>query len=46
LITGFRFGIAQLIGERADGVWRLAVQDTKKNSPADVLGWSIRAMGF
>ncbi len=46
LVAGFRFGLAQLIGERADGVWTLAVQDTKKNSPAALLGWSIRAMGF
>ena len=46
LVTGFRFGIAQLIGERADGVWTLAVFDTKKNSPAEVLGWSVKAMGF
>ncbi|MEN9373267.1 MAG: hypothetical protein RIR79_819 [Pseudomonadota bacterium] len=46
LITGFRFGIAQLIGESAEGLWTLSVHDTQKNSPAELLGWSIRAMGF
>lgn len=45
LATGFRFGIARLIGEVADGRWTLTVQDAKSGNTGTLQSWQIRVMG-
>ena len=46
LSGGFRFGIARLMGEVADGKWVLSVHDSKSGSTGSLKSWSIRAMGY
>lgn len=46
LSGGFRFGVARLMGEVADGKWTLTVQDTRANSTGSLVSWNIKAMGY
>lgn len=46
LSAGFRFGIARLIGEVADGHWTIEVQDTKAGNTGTLQSWQIRVMGY
>lgn len=46
LSGGFRFGVARLVGEVADGKWTLTVQDTKATGTGSLLAWNIKAMGY
>ncbi|MBA4254358.1 MAG: serine protease [Polaromonas sp.] len=46
LSSGFRFGIARLMGEAADGTWTLSVRDGKTGDTGSLSAWSIRAHGY
>lgn len=46
LSGGFRFGVARLMGEVADGKWVLTVEDSKSGNTGSLASWSIRAMGY
>lgn len=45
LSGGFRFGVAQLINEAADGDWILSVSDGKTGKTGKLTSWSITAYG-
>jgi proprotein convertase subtilisin/kexin type 2 len=42
---GFRFGIARLMDEAADGTWRLAVRDARAGNSGTLTAWSIKVYG-
>lgn len=46
LSGGFRFGVARLMGEVADGKWVLTVQDSKASNTGSLTSWDIKAMGY
>lgn len=46
LTGGFRFGVARLMGEAADGKWVLSVQDSKAGNTGTLTSWNIKAMGY
>ncbi len=46
LSAGFRFGVARLMGEAADGTWTLSISDGKTNDTGTLSAWSIRAHGY
>ena len=45
LASGFRFGIARLMGESADGRWTLSVRDGKAGQTGRISAWHIRVHG-
>jgi proprotein convertase subtilisin/kexin type 2 len=45
LMGGFRFGIARLMDEPADGVWTLAVKDHRAGNTGTLRRWGLRVYG-
>lgn len=45
LTGGFRFGVARLINEAADGDWILSVSDGRTGNTGNLTSWSITAYG-
>ncbi len=43
--NGFRFGIARLMGEPADGVWTLSVRDAGLGNSGVLLAWQLALYG-
>ena len=41
----FRFGVAGLLGEPAEGTWTLRITDTISGGPASLKGWGITLYG-
>lgn len=42
---GWRFGVARLLGERADGTWKLSIRDGKGGNTGTLKSWQITAYG-
>lgn len=46
LSHGMRFGVVRLIGEAADGNWRLSVRDGKAGNTGKLIAWNIKVYGY
>jgi kexin len=44
--TVFRFGVARLMGEVADGKWLLKIQDSKSGKTGSLVSWNLQVMGY
>jgi proprotein convertase subtilisin/kexin type 2 len=45
LAGGFRFGIARLMDEPADGTWKVTVVDHRKGGSGTLVKWSLKVYG-
>jgi proprotein convertase subtilisin/kexin type 2 len=45
LAGGFRFGIARLMDEGADGTWKLALTDHRAGGSGSLVRWSLKVYG-
>jgi kexin len=45
LAGGFRFGIARLLREPADGTWTMSIRDHRAGNAGSLVAWSVRIHG-
>lgn len=46
LAEGFRFGVARLMGEAADGAWTLSVRDGRAGNIGNLASWGLKVYGY